>query len=216
MTSTIWRSLGRWSSLVAVVVVAVTALTWFTNAAELFEKLRAMIETRGINATPGEITSLNEWVLRLATTDNADEAKTIRTDFLKNYQDFGHVNASNDPIWKNDVHVVRDIQQKGSWLVVIDMYPGASSEQCMKEGRDEMIAVLNHKPKETGPGGYRDWYNRLGYLLIRAQPLCYDIAKFEKINGKILNESDVTNQRKLGPCDGKLTRPADRSCTERY
>jgi hypothetical protein len=218
VTKTIWQWLGqRWGLRLAVILVAVAALTWITNTADLFQKLRASLETRETYATPDEITCLNEWVLRLAATDSQTQATQIQTDFLKNYQDFGHVNRGNEPIWKNDVHVVRDIQQKDKWLVVIDMYPGASSAQCMKEGQAEMLAVLNAKPEGMGPGNRRDWYNRLGRLLTPAEPLCYDFAKFEAVNGKIQNRgSDMEYQRGLGPCGGRLTRPASSSCTDRY
>src|SRR5262249_13072493 len=146
-------------------------------------KIRELLKTDGIYATLDEITCLNEWVLRIAAADSRDDAKQNKTDFLQYYQHFGHVNAGKEPIWMNDVHVVRDIHQKGKWLVVIDMYPGASSEQCMKEGKAEMLGVLYDKPEGMGEGNRRYWENVLGRFLIPAEPLCYDLGKFEKVNG---------------------------------
>jgi hypothetical protein len=32
------------------------------------------------------------------------------------------------------------------WLVVINMYPGASTWECMESGKAEMVAVLEAKP----------------------------------------------------------------------
>jgi hypothetical protein len=181
----------------------------------MFQRIPRLFESRKTYVTPDEITCLNEWVLRLAETESQPQAIQIEMDFLGNYQHFGHVNRGGEPIWKNDVHVVRDIQQRDKWLVVIDMYPGASSKQCMEEGRNEMLAVLDAKPEGMGPDNRRDWQNRLGRLLSAAEPLCYDFAKFEKVNGKILNQTrDVEYQRGLGPCAGKLQRAPKHLCAE--
>jgi hypothetical protein len=213
VTGKIWSWLGeRWSVRVAVLLVAVAVLTWIANIAEVFQKLTPRIDSKTY-VTPDEITCLNEWVLRLAETDSQPQAEQIKANFLDNYRTFGHVNRGGEPIWKNDVHVVRDIEQEKKWLVVIDMYPGASSKQCMEEGRKEMLDVLNAKPEGMGPDNRRDWQNRLGRLLNPAQPLCYDLAKFEKVNGKILNKtSDIEAQRALGPCASKLQRAPGHSC----
>ncbi len=212
----LWRWLReRWRTCVASLLVAVAALTLIANISNVFEKIAWPFESRTTYVTPDEITCLNEWVLSLAATDSQQEAIQIKTDFLGNYEHFGHVNLGGEPIWKNDVHIVRDIQQRDKWRVVIDMYPGASSKQCMEEGKKEMLGVLYAKPEGMGPGNQRDWYNRLGRLLKPAEPLCYDLAKFEKVNGRILNNSgDVAYQRGLGSCADKLLRAPNHLCTE--
>jgi hypothetical protein len=215
VTAKIWSRLGtRWGTRVGILLTAIGGLGWLAHSVETFDKIRSWFPGE-TPVTPDEITCLNEWVLRLAQTGSQQLATQIKADFLSNYQHFGHVNRGNEPIWKNDVHVVRDIQQKDNWLVVIDMYPGASSKQCMEEGKNEMLAVLDAKPEGMAPGNRRDWENRLGRLLRPAEPLCYDFAKFEKVNGKILNQTrDVEYQRGLGSCAGKLRRAPNKVCAE--
>jgi hypothetical protein len=210
LVNKIWSWLGeRWGARLAVLLVAVTTLGWFISTWGMFEKLWPPSGPPGVYASSDEIACLNEWVLRLAATDSQSQAAEAKTSFLADYKDFGHENNRGEPIWKNDVHVVRDAEQKNKWLVVIDMYPGASSKQCMEEGKNEMISVLEAKPK----GDQREWNNRIGRLLRPAEPLCYDFNKFEKVNGKILNTSnDIEDQRALGPCADKLRRAPNKKC----
>lgn len=97
------------------------------------------------------------------------------------------------------------------WLVVIDMYPGASTRECMESGKAEMVAVLDAKPAEQE----REWNDGIGRLLRPAEPLCYDFSEFERTNGKVLNTgSDVQYQRSLGSCAAKLHNPPGFTCTE--
>jgi len=210
----IWMWLGeRWSTRAAILLLTVAGLTWITNAADMLRKLAALIVSSDTYATSEEINCLNEWVLNLSGADTQSQADQMRARFLDNYQTLGHVNADGEPIWKNNVHVVRDIEQQKKWLVVIDMYPGASSKQCMDEGRKEMLDVLNSKAEGKGADGRRSLEDTLGPFLNSAEPLCYDFAKFEKVNGKILNKgSYIERQKALGPCANKLQRASGQSC----
>jgi hypothetical protein len=151
--------------------------------------------------------------LKLAGENSQTAAEQTRARFLDDYRAFGHVNDLGQPIWENDVHVVRDPVHASEWLVVIDMYPGASTRECMEFGKAEMVEVLNAKPAEQ----QRGWDNRIGRMLKPAEAVCYDFSEFERTNGKILNTgSDVQYQRSLGSCANKLHNPLGFSCTERH
>lgn len=203
----------QWRRRVAWVVLGATILGGLVGLVENLEKVRGWFEARTTNVTPDEITCLNEWVLRLASTNTEASANDLRLQFLAAYKTFGHVNTDGQPIWENDVHTVRDIAHRGKWLVVIDMYPGASSRQCMIEGKNDMIGVLESKPQLSATDDRRTWENKIGRLLRPAEPLCYDFAQFEKTNGTILNQSDdVQYQKGLGPCATKLTRSPGKQC----
>jgi hypothetical protein len=217
-----WDRIGEWiwqylrttraGKLVALGVIALVAAGWLVGQFETLDKIAARLKKATTYATPDEITCLNEWVLKLAGENSQTAAEQTRAKFLNDYKDFGHVNGNGKPIWINDIHVVRDLQHAGEWLVVIDMNPGASTQACMKSGKDEMVAVLDGKP----PQERREWDNRIGRLLRPAEPLCYDLAKFEHTNGKLLNTGeDVKYQRGLGSCDTKLSNPPGYSCPRR-
>lgn len=209
----IWEYLRktRAGRLIALWIVALVAVGWLIGQFETLNKLPGYLRKDSTYATPDEITCLNEWVLRLAGENSQTAAEQTRAKFVNDYKDFGHVNLDGEPIWINDVHVVRDLEHAGEWLVVIDMYPGASTQECMKSGKDEMVAVLNNKPPEQE----RDWDNRIGRLLRPAEPLCYDLAEFEHTNGKLLNTGDdVKYQRGLGSCRTKVSNPPGFSCPQ--
>jgi hypothetical protein len=190
------------------VVLAVTS--WLVNQFEVLGKIRAFCETSTTYATPDEITCLNEWGLKLAGENSQVAAEQTRARFLDDYRAFGHVNYLGQPIWQNDFHVVRDPVHAGEWLVVIDMYPGASTQECMESGKSEMVALLDKKPIEQ----QREWENRIGRMLRPAEALCYDLSEFERTNSRLLNTgSDVQYQRSLGPCANKLLNPPGFSCT---
>jgi hypothetical protein len=211
-----WRRLKPpWRGRVAWVIFGLTVFGALVGLVDNLDKVRGWLESRTVYVTPDEITCLNEWVLRLAQTDNETDATRLRSDFLNEYKDFGHVNAGNEPIWINNVHVVRDIQEKAKWLVVIDMYPGASTQQCMIEGKREMLEVLDSKPDGMLPGNRRHWEDTIGHFLRPAAPLCYDLKEFESTNGKIQNNTpDVQDQRNLGPCGEKLQRAPGKVCQD--
>jgi hypothetical protein len=201
----------RAGRLLALGVVVFAVLGWLEGQFEVIGKIPVFFKTRTTYATPDEITCLNEWVLRLAGLNSQAAAEQTRAKFLFDYGTFGHVNNRHEPIWKNDVHVVRDPVHADEWLVVIDMYPGASTRECMESGKAEMVSVLNAQPA----GEQRDWENRIGRILRPAEPLCYDISNFESTNGRILNTgSDVQHQRSFGSCADKLQNPSGFSCTE--
>jgi hypothetical protein len=195
----------------ALAVIALAVLGWLVNQFEVFRKVRAVFRTSTTYATPDEITCLNEWVLKLAGENSEATAEQTKAKFLDDYIGFGHVNYLGQPIWQNDVHVVRDPVHAGEWLVVIDMYPGASTSECMESGKEEMVSILNAKPSDQR----RKWDNRIGRIIRPAEPLCYDFSEFERTNGKILNTSpDVQYQRSLGSCANKRHNPPGFSCTE--
>jgi len=180
---------------------------------ENVDKIRSWFETRVAYVTQGEITCLNEGVLRIAESDSEARANEMRSEFLASYRTFGHVNDQGQPIWENDVHTVRDINLRDKWLVAIDMYPGASSKQCMVEGKNEMLSVLEGKPAYPAANDRRTWENRIGRFLHPAEPLCYEFAKFEKVNGTVLTQTtDVQYQRGLGSCERKLLRSTGKQC----
>jgi len=211
----IWPKLMRtWPGrLLAFGVVLLAVLGWLEAQFEVVGKVPKFFKRPATYATPDEITCLNEWVLELAAVNKEDEAEQTRAKFLNDYRVFGHVNSLYQPIWENDVHVVRDLTRAGEWLVVIDMYPGASTRECMESGKAEMVAVLDAKP----PAEQRDWDNRIGRVLRPAEPLCYDFSEFERTNGRVLNTgSDVQYQRSLGPCASKQRNPPGFFCVRGY
>jgi len=210
-----WMKDNKLGRVVAIVLIALTILGWIAEQFDVIDKLRSRLTRARTYATPDEITCLNEWVLRLAQSDTKENASSIKDAFLNDYLVFGHVNSGGEPIWKNDVHIVRDIKYPGKWLVVIDMYPGASSERCMEEGKAEMVEILDGKPDSLQPGNRRDWENRIGRILRPSVSLCYDFAEFEQANGKIANDTqDVEYQRRLGSCVVKLKRAPDKKCSD--
>jgi hypothetical protein len=149
--------------------------------------------------------------LRLAGENSQAAAEQTRAKFLDDYKGFGHVNYLGQPIWQKNVHVGRDPEHASEWLVVIDMYPGASTREYMESGKAEMVAVLDAKPADQ----QREWNDGIGRLLRPAEPLCYDFSEFERTNGKVLNTgSDVQYQRSFGSCATKLHNPPGFSCTE--
>jgi hypothetical protein len=207
----LWTKLAktRAGRLLALGFVAIAVLSWLVNQFEVFDKLRVLVKTSTTYATTDEITCLNEWVLKLAGENSQAAAEQTRAKFLDDYAGFGHKNYLSEPIWKNDVHVVRDPVHPGEWLVVIDMYPGASTRECMDSGKAEMVKILDEMP----PDRQRDWNNRIGRMLRPAEPLCYDFAEFEHTNGKILNEGpDVHYQQSLGSCANKIHNLPSFSC----
>jgi hypothetical protein len=200
----------RGGRLLALALVALAVVGWLLHQLEVFGKIRAVFKTSSTYATSDEITCLNEWVLKLAGENGQAAAEQTRAKFLDDYKSFGHVNYLGQPIWQNDVHVVRDPTHANEWLVVIDMYRGASTRECMESGKAEMVAVLDAKPTDQ----HREWDNRIGRILRPAEPLCYDFTEFERTNGKILNTgSDVQYQRSFGSCAKKLRNPPGFSCT---
>jgi hypothetical protein len=209
----LWRTLrstlaGR---LLIWVFVVLAAVAWIEDQFKVSAKLWALFKTPTTYATTDEITCLNEWVLKLAGENSQTAAEQTRARFLDDYKRFGHVNYLGQPTWENDIHVVRDPIHHGEWLVVIDMYPGASTRECMESGKAEMLAVLRGKPADQR----REWDNRIGRLLEPAEPLCYDFAEFERTNGRVLNTgSDVQYQRSLKSCAAKLSNPRGFSCTD--
>lgn len=208
----LWSLLKRTRTgrLLALGFVGLGVIGYLVGQFEVFGKIRAMFKTPTTYATPDEITCLNEWVLKLAGENSQSAAEQTRAKFLDDYKSFGHVNFHGEPIWQNDVHVVRDPMHANEWLVVIDMYPGASTRECMESGKGEMVALLDAKPASVR----RQWDNRIGRILRPAEPLCYELSDFERTNGKILNTgSDVQYQRSLGSCSKKLQNPLGFSCT---
>jgi hypothetical protein len=193
------------------VLVGLVAVAWLEDHVKVLAKLLALFKTPTTYATTDEITCLNEWVLKLAGENSQAAADQTKAKFSEDYKQFGHLNSLSQPKWQNDIHVVRDPTHHGEWLVVIDMYPGASTRECMESGKGEMLAVLRAKPADQ----QREWDNRIGRLLKPAEPLCYDFAKFERTNGRVLNTSDdVKYQRSLKSCATKLSNPPGFSCTD--
>lgn len=157
-------------------------------------------------ASEGEVTCLNEWVLVIAAAESEEKAKASREKFLERYRRFGHTNRSGTPIWENNVWVTRDPSTPEKWLVVIDQYEGASSEECQIAGRNEMIHVLDSKPDTGDANGKRAWEDSIGHFLRDARPLCYDLATFEKTYGRVDDDPGVSFQRGLGSCSDKHKR----------
>src|SRR5205823_2913808 len=103
--------------------------------------------------------------------------------FADVYMQAGHVNDEGEPIWKNDILVVRDPRESGKWLVAIDMYPGPSSREALQNGVLEMIA----SEKEHGRRGQplERWLNG-------SAPYRFTIKEFEEHWGKVTNLPNKT------------------------
>jgi hypothetical protein len=159
----IWKVLRSSPSgrLLGLGIVALIGVGWLVGQLEIFGKIPGFLKHPTTYATPDEITCLNEWVLELAGENSQTAAEQTRAKFLDDYKKFGHVNAAGEPIWINNVHVARDLQHAGEWLVVIDMYPGASTQACMRSGKEEMVSVLDNKP----PDQKRYWEDGIAHLL---------------------------------------------------
>jgi hypothetical protein len=216
-TSRLWSKIRspRARGWLAMGIVTLSVLAWLVAQFELIVKIPTYFTIATTYATEDEITCLNEWVLKIANENSKEAAEQTRNGFLDHYtRGFGHLaNGSDKPKWANDVHVVRDTTRVNSWMVVIDMYPGASTKDCMEFGKKEMVAVIDEKPLNE----WREWDNTLGRMLRPAEPVCYDFSEFERTNGKVLNKtSDVAYQRSLGSCAKKLKTPEGFNCWDKY
>jgi hypothetical protein len=125
-----------------------------------------------------ELIKDEEWGLIVATATSEREAETARNEFKKAYMGAHHVNQMGQPIWENDIFVLRDPREKGRWVVAIDMYPGPSSREEIQAGVLEMI----NSEKEANVRGQplEGWLNG-------AAPYRFTRAEFEKHYGRITN-----------------------------
>jgi hypothetical protein len=165
--------------LVAVFILIPALAGLFDSYSKILAKLSDIVTLEKSVPSKSESDVFNEWIIVIGHAKSEQSAKELMSDFKNSYLASGHLNYKNEPIWVNDIFHVRHPKEKSIWLVVIDAFPGESSEKKVKEGLDEMAQLAFSSRKLT---------NTLGHFLYGSSVIYYKKSDFIDTYGKIVGQ----------------------------
>ena len=154
--------------LLLLFVVLPGAVTLYEASTKIWNMATSALASRVSEMDAPELDTCNEWVARIGRFDSKEEARKRREE-LSNA-----MKRSNEWTWVDDIHIVRDIEVPGQYLLVVDMWDGISSES----------AVLKEIERLRSPGS-RLSENAVGNQMLAAKPIYYRRTQFERAYGKL-------------------------------
>lgn len=165
---------------IVAVFILIPAIAGLTDSySRIWSTISATISQEKSVPLKSESDVFNEWIIAIGHAKNESAAKELKTEFIKAYLASGHVNYKNEPIWINDIFHVRHPTEKGIWLVVIDAFPGESTEEQVRNGLNEM-AQLAFSSRELS--------NTLGHYLYGSRVFHYKKSDFINTYGEIIGQ----------------------------
>jgi len=200
----VWRFAVRgWRKYMTVPVLVLFvllpgAVSLYDSASKLWAAVASAVTATASEMDASELDVCNEWVARVGRYDSKEEARKQKDTLID------AMKRSDEWKWVDDVHIARDVETPGKYLLLIDMWSGPSSEEAVAGE----IARLQH------PGTWPA-ENIIGNEMLAAHPLYYRQSFFAKAYGRPANsckypEVQTPNKalRRSGPAPPAAERPS--------
>lgn len=142
--------------------------TFYDTGIRLWKEAVRVMPTKFSEMEPSELDVCNEWVARIERFDSKDDARKEREALLVAMKE------ANEWTWVDDILITRDIDRKGHYLLLIDMFPGPSTSHAVSA---EIERLRNSGDKAR--------QNKIGNALQGAKPFYYRKSLFEKLYGRL-------------------------------
>lgn len=118
---------------------------------------------------------IDEWIAYIWEYPDEKDAESHKDDFFKELKKLKYRNGA----YLNDIYIVRSIEEKGIWWLVVDMGRGKSSKNDVDKEIEGIKSFSWHNSRQMG--------SSIIQHLQGAKPVFYDLDRFEKIYGKVQN-----------------------------
>jgi hypothetical protein len=131
-----------------------------TSIASLHEKLAEM--------DADELDVCNEWVARIGRFDTREDARRAKDELIQ------AMKASNEWLWVDDVHIARDPQSTGAFLLTVDMFDAASSQSEVAKEINRLQNLTDYEAR-----------NKIGNKMQSAVAFYYRLSEFQRLYGRL-------------------------------
>jgi hypothetical protein len=179
----IWRTATRGllvyvtGSIIVVGVLLAGVVTFVEDSSSLAFRISEALAEQTSVLSKHELEVCNEWVVVVERGDTYEQARDRASLFKEAYDDSGH------GLWSNEILVVRDPENTNRWLVVVDFWPGRSTEQEVAGG----IRHLNIHVDDSIGSDRRALQDTLEMWLRDTNPYEYRMDRFAETYGRIVN-----------------------------
>lgn len=148
--------------LVFIAIPAVASL--HESASRLWSSAMAALRARSSEMTPDELDVCSEWVARVAPYETREDARKEADSLLSTMK------ADGEWSWVDDIHIARDTEALGQFLLLVDMFAAESNELDVNREIKRL--------RESHPNG-------LGNRLQGARAFYYRQSAFEGLYGRL-------------------------------